>query len=211
MKSKTKRILAFLCAVVLFVTAVFTENAMNQAQAEDSSTAEATSTEPTPVELYGFQNVTLNGLVSATDNSVMTDKEYASGEYTYKLNKDTHFDKKLFTALVEFTDSDMTYWWNNRICIGGTADKGWGLSVALTNNGESLLICDADGEKIAAPQINKTIEEGMVPQNKGEANFQADGFQHATSITKEVCIDGEWIIFKKFKFINSYRLIAIFT
>ena len=162
MKSKTKRILAFLCAVVLLVTAVFTENAMNQAQAETGASAEETSTEPTPVELYGFQNVTLNGLVSATDNSVMTDKEYASGEYTYKLNNDTHFDKKLFTALVEFTDSDMTYWWNNRICIGGTADKGWGLSVALTNNGESLLICDADGEKIADPQINKTIEASKV-------------------------------------------------
>lgn len=162
MKSKTKRILAFLCAVILFVTAVFTENAMKQAEAEESSTAEATSTEPTPVELYGFENVTLNGLVSATDNSVMTDKEYANGEAHYKLANATNFDKKLFTARVKFTDPDMTSWWINRVCFGGTASNGWGLSVVPSNNGESLLICDADGPKIAAPQINKTIEASKV-------------------------------------------------
>ena len=157
MKSRTKRILAFLCAVVLFVSAVFTENAMKQAEAEDSSTAEATSTEPTPVELYGFQNVTLNGLVGATDNSVMTDKEYANGEAHYKLANATNFDKKLFTAWVKFTDPDMTSWWVNRVCFGGTASNGWGLSVVPSNNGESLLICDADGTKIADPQISQTI------------------------------------------------------
>lgn len=47
--------------------------------------------------------------------------------------------------------------------------------------------------------LKKTVEEGEIPQNSGDANFEADGYQHATSITKEVNINGEWIIFKKFK------------
>ncbi len=46
--------------------------------------------------------------------------------------------------------------------------------------------------------LKKTVEENEIPQKSGEANFDVDGYQHATSITKEVCIDGEWIIFKKF-------------
>ncbi|MBQ7985722.1 MAG: hypothetical protein IJ304_00445 [Clostridia bacterium] len=47
--------------------------------------------------------------------------------------------------------------------------------------------------------VKKTVAEGEVPLKSGEANFDADGYQHATNITKEVCIDGEWVIFKKFK------------
>ena len=122
------------------------------------------------MELYGFQNVTINslvsttenGLVSATDNSVMTDKEYASGDATYKLAYDTNFHKKLFTAWVSFTDPDMENWWTNRICFGGTNSYGWGLSVALSDKGNSLLICDADISKIADPQIKEPISASKV-------------------------------------------------
>ncbi len=47
-------------------------------------------------------------------------------------------------------------------------------------------------------ELKKTVAEGEIPQNSGEANFETDGYQHATSITKEVNVDGEWVIFKKF-------------
>lgn len=48
-------------------------------------------------------------------------------------------------------------------------------------------------------EFTKRIGGGKVPKNHGECNFKgADGWQSATSITKEVLIDGEWIIFKRF-------------
>ncbi len=38
-----------------------------------------------------------------------------------------------------------------------------------------------------------------IPKNDNECNFEgAEGYQHATSITKEVPIDGKWVIFKLF-------------
>ena len=167
MKSKTKRILAFLCAVVLFVTAVFTENAMKQAEAEDSSTAEATSTEPTPVELYGFENVTLNDLS-------MPEGEYRTkegGTYTYNLAS-TDFDKKLFSAWVKFTDSDTASWWCNRICFGGTTGADWGLSVAPCDEGNSLNISEAEGDKLNGSVIGEPIKASKV----GEESFLGGEF-----------------------------------
>ncbi len=47
-------------------------------------------------------------------------------------------------------------------------------------------------------ELKKKVKESEIPQKSGEANFRAEGYQNATSITKEVCIDGEWIIFKKY-------------
>ncbi len=47
--------------------------------------------------------------------------------------------------------------------------------------------------------IKKTVKENEIPLKTGEANFEADGYQHATSITKEVSVDGKWVIFKKYK------------
>lgn len=46
--------------------------------------------------------------------------------------------------------------------------------------------------------LTKGAGEGEIPQNGGEANFEVEGYQHATSITKEVNIDGDWVIFKKY-------------
>lgn len=46
--------------------------------------------------------------------------------------------------------------------------------------------------------LKKTAELGIVPQKDGEANFEAEGYQSTSSITKEVPIDGQWVIFKKF-------------
>jgi len=47
-------------------------------------------------------------------------------------------------------------------------------------------------------ELKKTVKENEIPLKSGEANFEAEGYQSATSITKEVCIDGEWVIFKKY-------------
>lgn len=47
-------------------------------------------------------------------------------------------------------------------------------------------------------ELKRKAKENEIPQKSGEANFDAEGYQNATSITKEVCIDGEWIIFKKY-------------
>ncbi|MBQ9737601.1 MAG: hypothetical protein IJV86_04290 [Clostridia bacterium] len=47
--------------------------------------------------------------------------------------------------------------------------------------------------------IKKTVKENEIPLKDGEANFEAEGYQHATSITKEVSVDGKWVIFKKYK------------
>ena len=46
--------------------------------------------------------------------------------------------------------------------------------------------------------LKMTVPEIEIPLKSGEANFEIDGYQNATSITKEVNIDGKWLIFKKY-------------
>lgn len=46
--------------------------------------------------------------------------------------------------------------------------------------------------------LKKGVKENEIPHKSGESNFEAEGYQSATSITKEVPIDGEWVIFKKY-------------
>ena len=46
--------------------------------------------------------------------------------------------------------------------------------------------------------LKKTVKENEIPLKSGEANFEIEGYQNATSITKEVNIDGKWVIFKKY-------------
>lgn len=46
--------------------------------------------------------------------------------------------------------------------------------------------------------LKKAVKENEIPLKSGEANFEAEGYQNATDITKEVNIGGEWIIFKKY-------------
>ena len=46
--------------------------------------------------------------------------------------------------------------------------------------------------------LKKTVAENEIPKKSGEANFEIEGYQNATSITKEVNIDGKWLIFKKY-------------
>ncbi len=47
-------------------------------------------------------------------------------------------------------------------------------------------------------ELKKTVGEDEIPHKSGESNFDAEGYQHATSIAKEVSIDGKWVIFKKY-------------
>lgn len=47
--------------------------------------------------------------------------------------------------------------------------------------------------------LTRVGKEFEIPINNNECNFEgAEGYQNATSITKEVLIDGDWIIFKQF-------------
>ena len=139
MKKKMKKILAFLCAVVLFVTAVFTENAMNQAQAETETSTQATSTEPTPVELYGFENVTIDDFNHYQTNNIMTEGDYRYGVTNfYKLFDGSNLDKKLFTAYIKFSYTDGSPW-DTRIHVGGSATNT-GLAIFTNANGTELTI-----------------------------------------------------------------------
>lgn len=51
--------------------------------------------------------------------------------------------------------------------------------------------------------LKKRVAENEIPKNDGESNFKIDGdyfgYQSATDITKEIPIDGEWVIFKKYE------------
>lgn len=49
--------------------------------------------------------------------------------------------------------------------------------------------------------LNMTVKENEIPLNSGESNFNSNGFQNATSISKEVNINGEWVIFKKYDYL----------
>lgn len=47
-------------------------------------------------------------------------------------------------------------------------------------------------------ELKRTVPAIEIPLKSDEANFEIDGYQNATSITKEVNIDGQWVIFKKY-------------
>ena len=48
--------------------------------------------------------------------------------------------------------------------------------------------------------LKQVGEAHEIPKNDGECNFPgADGYQRVTSITREVPIDGEWVVFKLFE------------
>ena len=49
-------------------------------------------------------------------------------------------------------------------------------------------------------RLKRVGEADEVPQNDGECNFDgAAGYQNATSISKELLIDGKWLVFKLFE------------
>lgn len=47
--------------------------------------------------------------------------------------------------------------------------------------------------------LEKDAKENEIPKKSGKANFYTEGYQLATDITKEVCIDGEWRVFRRYE------------
>ena len=46
--------------------------------------------------------------------------------------------------------------------------------------------------------LTKSVDMYEIPQNDGECNFEnATAYQNATEMTKEIPIDGDWVIFEK--------------
>ena len=45
--------------------------------------------------------------------------------------------------------------------------------------------------------LKKTADEYEVPQKDGQSNFKAEGYQNTTGLTKEIPLEGSWVIFKK--------------
>ncbi|MBQ8541230.1 MAG: hypothetical protein IJ435_07125 [Clostridia bacterium] len=59
--------------------------------------------------------------------------------------------------------------------------------------------------------LEMSAGEFEVPQGDNESNFETSGYQSVTSITKEVPLDGNWRIFKKFpdtnRDLNQYKYV----
>ncbi len=65
---------------------------------------------------------------------------------------------------------------------------------------DSGLVSDTD---VRCGTLNKGLKKscdiGEVPKQSGQANFDCDGCQVVTKITCEVPVDGQWLVFKKYK------------
>ena len=138
MKRNMKKIIAFLCAIVLLVTTILNNGYMQQAKAEDSSTE---TTEVTPVTLEGYTNLTISDFLSSDDNTQMEDKTYAFEDEYHKRAKFyapdiTNFDKVLFSMYVKFGTSGNS----SRIEIGGVSSDGKGYAVYPNSKGNLLFV-----------------------------------------------------------------------
>ena len=133
MQKKLKRILAFLCALALIVTTVLGNSAIRLAQAAD--------TEPTPVELPGFETVTVEDFQDSAGTE-MESKTYAydSANTTaiFSLKDGTNFNKKLISMNVKFESS--TEGMHARMVLGNSGDIWNGLWVFSSTNGTTLHI-----------------------------------------------------------------------
>lgn len=138
MKKNLKKILAFLCAVVLFVTAVFTENAMNQAEAETETSTQATSTEPTPVKLKGFKNLTIGDFLDSNREKLMPGK-YTEGFYRQALGV-KNMNNTLFSTRITY-HSGFTEGYRSSLLLGG-AGEWQGFNIHPSTDGTILYIED---------------------------------------------------------------------
>ena len=165
MISKTKRLLALLCAVVMVTTTFFGNWYTKQAEAEDSSTAEATSTDPTPVELYGFQNVTISDFTHA-DESAMPEGYYdgdplgARNEYNVK--DLANFNNVLLSMKVKFDAGTYT----NALFVGSAG--GWRtLTLHPNQNGTTLEFA----QEHANPKVTNSTLPSMEVSKTSLSNF----------------------------------------
>ncbi len=143
MKIKTKRILAFLCAVVLVATTFFGNTYMKKAEA---------ASDLEPISVDGFKNVTISDFVDA-DGNAMPEGEYNSGVDTgfttqpdgtekanshsinevYSLSGQTNFDKQLLSMKVKFSHAS----YKNSIVVCG-AGEWQGFNIHAANGGQIL-------------------------------------------------------------------------
>ena len=123
-----------------FVRVIIYTNAKISVKAADLS-EDTTPTPPTPVELEGFTNVTVGDFVYAGTENPMEEKQYTE-QADFQLKEGNDFDQKLFTANIKFDGA--AGFWNNRICIGGTANNGWGVALCLDKENDALKIAEFD-------------------------------------------------------------------
>lgn len=128
MKSKTKRILAFLCAVVLVATTFWGNWYTKTAEVNATDSVE-------PISLDGFQNVTMKNITGINAGTPYDGDSSGRHVVGTALNV-TNFDKVLLSIKVRFTGG--TY--KTRLDIGGSNEKnGWtGFSLQPNADGTEL-------------------------------------------------------------------------
>ena len=128
MKSKTKRILAFLCAVVLVATTFLGNWYTKQAEVKAADSVE-------PISVDGYENVTINNFVDGSGNK-MPEQTYSdtggNGTLTsYSLASGENLNGKLVSMKVKFTGGGG----NARFDVGGIGDwSGFSLYASSSSN-----------------------------------------------------------------------------
>ena len=135
MQKRLKQIFALICAFALLVTTVLGGSGMSLAQAADT-------TEPTPVTLEGYENISVNDFVDSS-GAQMQEGVYAgqsaSVRSTYYVEDLTNFDKVLLSMKVKFGTGGNA----NRIEFGGISDgKGYAI---YPNGAGNLQFIDVNG------------------------------------------------------------------
>lgn len=140
MRSKTERILAFLCAVVLVATTVLGNWYTKQAEAADNVV---------PVTLDGFDNLTISNFVGdgwRNQGQTLTAMTVNGTEYWgYAASGLTNFDKKLVSLKVTFEGGG----YQNSIMFGGNAT--WvGFNLYPSTDGSELVVAKTWGSTITS-------------------------------------------------------------
>lgn len=129
MKSKTKRILAFLCAVVLVATTFLGNWYTKQAEA---------ATDVEPISVDGFDNLTISDFVDSSGNQMATGEYEGSsnGNYSDFYVKDlANFDKKLLSMKITYEGGEYTH----SLVVGGTGEWS-GFNLRPNGDGSTLYI-----------------------------------------------------------------------
>ena len=139
MRKGIKKAVALFCAVVLTATSITLWNAPANAEAAD------TTTEPTPVKLEGYKNITASSFLDGSGNP-MEDKAYSNGVKSYSLGQGLDgFDKTLLSLKLSFDKAaDINDEVNSRIQVAGNKDD-LGIMIYPSYTGSSLRIVFMEG------------------------------------------------------------------
>ncbi|MBQ2986244.1 MAG: hypothetical protein IJE23_02040 [Tyzzerella sp.] len=162
MKSKTKRILAFLCAVVLVVTTFLGNWYTKTTEVKATDSVE-------PISLEGFQNVTLKN-IDGMEPGIYTGTSGGRHEVGTALNV-TSFDKVLLSMKVRFTGG--TYL--TRLDLGGSNenDRWTGFSLQPNADGTELYF-DDNYDMTSTPDKDLQNATKMKADIAGVENFLTD-------------------------------------